>query len=113
MKHNLKVSLILVLLFIVAQLIGLYITTLSTQQEKLAFGLEKPELEQETGFIYIFLIIILVTIIALIMARFNAFRLWKVWFFISIVVVLTISLSFFLGQTIALILSLLAAYFKV
>ncbi len=113
MKHNLKVVLILTLMFLISQIIGLYVTGLSIGQKELAFGLEKPELDKETSFVYIFVLIIFVTLIALVIARFNAIRLWKVWFFISIVVVLSVSLSFLVDQKIAITLALIAAFFKI
>ena len=112
MKHNLKVIFIMVFLFLLSQFIGLYIVDKSIGEE-LALGVEKPQLQGNTSFIYIFIVILLVTIFALILAKFKAVRLWKIWFFISIVVVLTIALGFFVNQWIALALSLIAAYFKV
>src|SRR3989344_5769100 len=112
MKHSFKTILILVLFFLVAQLIGLVIVQLLTEKE-LAFGIQRPQLNKETSFISIFLIILLVTGITLLIARFNAIRLWKVWFFASIVLVLTISLSAFVHQYIALFFALIGAYFKV
>jgi len=112
MKHNSIVIFILILLFLISQFIGLYVVGLSLGKE-LAFGIEKPQLEENTSFLYIFLIIIVVTLIALLLARFKAILLWKVWFFISVVLVLTISLSFFVPQEIAFLLSLVAAFFKI
>lgn len=113
MKHNLKVIFILVLMFLISQLIGLYIASQSIGQEQLALGLEKPQFGEDVGFAYIFFLILIATIIALILAKFNALKLWKIWFFISIVLVLTISLSFLIEEKLALIFGLIAAYFKV
>ena len=113
MKHTSKITLILTLLFLSSQLIGLYITSLSLGDQTLALGLEKPVLDKETGFLSLFILILFATLIALLLARFKAIGLWKLWFFSSIVVVLTISLSFLVGQLLAFLLALVAAYFKV
>ena len=112
MKHNWKVTFLLILMFFLSQLIGLYIVGFSVGEE-LAFGIEKPQFEKETSYASVFILIIIVTLIALLLARFKAVRLWKVWFFISIVFVLTIALSVFVHHYIAFILALLAAVFKV
>ena len=102
----------MVLMFFVSQLIGLYVVNAS-YGEQLALGIQKPELEENTSFIYLFVVIIVVTLLSLLLARFKAIKLWKVWFFISIVVVLTVSLSFFVSVWFAVVLSLIAAFFKV
>ncbi len=113
MKHRLEITILIVILFLISQFIGLYINSLAIGQKELALGLEKPELNENTSFIYVFLLILAVTFIALLIAKFNAIRLLKIWFFISVVLVLTISLSFLINQKIAFILSLVAAYYKV
>ena len=110
MKHDLRIIAILVLLFLAAQFIGLTIVQRLTEKE-LAFGIQRPKLDQERSVIFVFLIIIFVTVIALIIARFNAIRIFKVWFFISLALVLTIAISAFTHQYIALFLALLVTYF--
>ncbi|MFH1591868.1 MAG: presenilin family intramembrane aspartyl protease [Candidatus Woesearchaeota archaeon] len=112
MKHNYKVTATIILLFLAAQFIGLVIVDKLTGEE-LAFGIERPDLDKETSFIHIFLIIIIVTIVALVIARFKAVRLWKFWFFLSLTLVLTISLSAFFNQYVALFLALLGVYFRI
>src|SRR3989344_1353847 len=112
MKHNWKATSLLVLMFLLSQFIGLYIVGFSVGEE-LAFGVEKPQFEKETSYASVFILIIIVTVIAMLLAKFKAVRLWKVWFFISVVFVLTIALSVFVNEYIAFILALFAAIFKV
>ncbi|MEK6826566.1 MAG: presenilin family intramembrane aspartyl protease [Nanoarchaeota archaeon] len=112
MKHDLKIIFIMIALFLAAQFIGLIVVDKLTDEE-LAFGIQRPEFDRNTGFIHIFAIIIIVTVVALIIAKFNAVRLWKFWFFLSLAVVLTISLSAFVNEYIALFIALLGAYFRV
>jgi len=112
MKHDIKIISLMVLLFLGAQFIGLVVVDKLTGED-LAFGIERPQIEKETSFIHIFLLIIIVTILALLIAKFNALRLWKFWFFLSLTLVLTISLSAFVNQYVALFLALLATYFRI
>ncbi len=112
MKHNFKVIILLVSMFLIAQLIGLYVVK-SFITENLPFNIERPKFERETSFIPIFFIILVATAIALVLARLNAIKLWKFWFFISIVLVLCISLSAFMNQYLAGALAIIAAFFKI
>ena len=113
MKHTFNVTFIILGLFLLSQFIGLIILTKLHQDETLAFGIQRPELEKGTSFIHVFVIILLVTAIALIIARFNAVRLWKLWFFLSIFIVLTIALSAFFHEYLAALLALLVTFFKI
>ena len=112
MKHSVKITAILVSLFLLAQLIGLFIVD-SYLVEELPYDIQRPEFEEETSFIPIFVIIIIATIIAMILARFRAESLWKIWFFLAVVFTLAIAFSSVLPEIIALILSLLLAILKV
>lgn len=120
MKHTLQVTLILVILFFSAQLIGLLVTKNYLQQPALPYNFERPELEEETSFIPVFITILIATFLILILIKFKAMTLWKYWFFIGIV--FTLIISFFallrpiLGQIsvyIATFLAILFAIFKV
>jgi presenilin-like A22 family membrane protease len=114
MKHNLPITLILIALFILSQVVGLFIVQkyLITDQE-FPLGIEKPQLEQDTSYIPILLIILITTIIALLLIKFNAFRIWKAWFFLSVFVTLTVSFSAFIAQIYAIILALILAMIKI
>lgn len=114
MKHTFSVTLILIALFLAAQFIGLLIVRPYLVEAKpLPLGLERPQFEEKTSFIWIFAIIIGATIFALFLAKIEATRLWKIWFFVSVVFTLGIALSAFINQTIAVILALGLAIFKV
>ncbi|MBI2672097.1 hypothetical protein HYX16_04140 [Candidatus Woesearchaeota archaeon] len=129
MKHNLKVVTILIVMFLIAQYIGLYISNTYTPSinnnyisKELPFGIQKPEFKQETSFISIFLAILIATVFAIVLIKFNAAKLWKVWFFLSVWFALLISFSVFLNQLfpsvvlveyIALIAAFIITIFKV
>ena len=113
MKHTIKVTSIVLLMFLLAQLIGLVIVKQYLPRETLPFNIEKPQLEEQTSFIPLFITIIIATLLALILIRFSAMRLWKLWFFLSVLFTLVIAFAAFIPQAIALILALILALWKV
>lgn len=124
MKHTLKITLMLVLLFFLSQVIGLAITnqyidhektaeTGVTAWEELPYEMERPPVEESSSFIYILIAVLLGTGLLMLLIKFKNVNLWKFWFFISVVVCLTIALKPFIRQEIALVISLALALFKV
>lgn len=111
MKHNWRVTLILVLLFLAAQYIGLYINY-RYQLLELPFGIQRPEMG-EFSFVNLFAIIIFVTLIAFLLARFKFSRLWKLWFFIASWFTLMIAVGVFVDQKFAALIGFIGALFKV
>ena len=100
MKHNLQVTLILVGFFLMAQIIGLAITSQALPVETLdeetgeivlveqpvAPGLERPEFDNEKPWqllIFLSIAILIGTSLVLVLAKYKAFRTWKVWFFMA------------------------------
>jgi presenilin-like A22 family membrane protease len=112
MKHNLKVTFILLAMFIVTQFIGIYIVdfyspvqvvqgnVVEVDSPALPFGLETPELKENKEFNYVFVSIIFAFIIAisllLLLSKFNIEFFIKLWFFIVVIIALGISLNAFL-----------------
>lgn len=124
MKHTLKITLMLVLLFFLSQVVGLAITnqyidhektaeTGVTTWEELPYEFERPPVEESSSFIYILIAVLLGTGLLMLLIKFKKVNLWKFWFFISVVVCLTIALKPFMRQEIALIVSFVFALFKV
>lgn len=118
MKHNLKVTLLLLFLFLASHVVGLYVTKHylpEAQAIELAPGIifEKPQMDQQTSFLPIFIAILIATGLALILIKFSAMRLWKLWFFISVVFTLSISFGAFIPSIFAIVLAIVLAIFKV
>ncbi|MFH1332404.1 MAG: presenilin family intramembrane aspartyl protease [archaeon] len=117
MKHTVKVTAILITLFLAAQFLGLLIIKPYVEEGKpLNVGpitVERPPLEEKTSFIWIFLIIIIATIFGLLLAKLEATSLWKIWFFISVIFAMSIALSSFTNQMVALGIAIVLAVFKV
>ncbi|MBD3310230.1 hypothetical protein GF351_03345 [Candidatus Woesearchaeota archaeon] len=135
MKHTLKVTLILVLVFIIAQIIGLGIvneyidhqTTVETGNVTFHTGLggqEAPDMgESPTYFVfYIAGIVLLGTIIVLLMIRFQKVNIWKLWFLTAVTICLAYAFYRFLlklfpsvstATWVAVGIGLFLGYFKV
>ena len=97
MKHNLKVTAILIIMFLITQIIGLFIVNYySNPDNKLPFGLEPPTATQETaGSLVGMLVIAFILAIILVFVLMNLKTVWvmRVWFFIVVVMALGITLS--------------------
>ncbi|MBW2967480.1 hypothetical protein KY362_03260 [Candidatus Woesearchaeota archaeon] len=108
MKHSLQVTLILVAVFLIAQFVGLGITSQAlpiktvdaeTGEEVIleqapAPGIERPKFDEERSWellVFLGLAILIGTGLVLLLARFKAFRTWKVWFLFAVTLCLYIS----------------------
>ncbi len=120
MKHTAKVTSIVLGIFFLTQIIGLfiinnYIDKLQLQQGKIVFKelplkFERPMLEERTSFIYIMIAILIGTFIVLLLIRFQQVSLWKLWFLIAVFVTLSVALKSFMPELLA---TFLAAVFSV
>jgi len=134
MKHNLNITIILVILFLCAQFIGLLVTNLSIDKElteqtgqtswiTLPLGLERPDLGETNTqqIIQLAIIIAIVTVIALFLIRFKASNLWKYWFLMGVIFTLLLSFYILLKEIInpkialqiSIVAAILLAIFKV
>lgn len=105
MKHALKVTLLLLLLFFAAQLLGLVIISQYIDVSASAasgetvlyddqYFIEPPQVQEESlSFIWIILLVLAGTGIVLLLIRFRRKRIWKSWFLLSVVI--TLSMAFF------------------
>ncbi len=111
MKHNVKVIAILLGMFVITQLIGIYVVDfyspvkiidgqdINRSANSLPYGFEQPELKDSAEFNFAFLSILIAFIIAisllLFLTKINAAFFLKLWFFIVIIMALGISLNVF------------------
>lgn len=112
MKHSFKITLILVSLFVVSQLVGLYVSG-KYLKEELPYGIQPPEFEEDTSFIPLFFTILIATFLMLILIKFRLGLLWKAWFFLAVFFALSVSFSAFIGETIAMMIALILAGVKI
>lgn len=124
MKHNLKITIALVMFFFLAQVVGLFTVnnyidhkaTAETQTivlKDLPYGFERPYVEnQSTSFIYVGMAILIGTILLMIVIRTKILFLWKIMFFIAVATTLAIAFSAFFNTYIAGFLALLISLWR-
>jgi len=124
MKHTLKITLILVLIFFAAQIVGLgvtnqYIDHNQTAEKgavvfkELPYNITRPEVNQSQSFIWIFAAIIVGTLLVFLLIRFRKPRIWRFWFLLSVVVTMAFSLSAFMDYVLATFLSIIFGLWKI
>lgn len=126
MKHNIKITLILVLIFLIAQVVGLFVTdqyiakkevsssgNVTIEWKELPMGIERPEFEEQTSYIWIIVGVLIGTAIALIIIKFKKIGVWRVWFFLSVSICLIISFNALFIPWIAIPLGLGLAIWKI
>ncbi len=98
MKHNLKITLIILAMFIITQFIGLYVVNhYLTPENKLPYGMETPEIQDNSEFYTSFFpSIIIAFVIAftllILLTRFKFDFILKIWFFIVVLLAMGIFL---------------------
>ncbi len=123
MKHNLKITLVLLAMFIITQFIGLYVVDhYSAKDKPLPFGMGAPEVEKESDYYGFFTGIIIAFIFAIsilfFLTKFKAEFILKLWFFLVVVIALAISFNsiippFQYVTILALIIALPLAFIKI
>lgn len=123
MKHSLKVTGLLLLIFLLSQYIGLgllYLTidqikthqTGKTEFKELAFT-ERPQFEEQTSYIPIIISVIIGTIIILGLIKFKLIWIWKIWYTIAIITTLSISLGVLLIPSVAITIAVIFGLWKI
>ena len=112
MKHTLKITLLLALVFFITQSIGLAITgkyiiakehvdpetNLVVREivpQDLPYNIERPAVEESTSYIWIAAAIVIGTLLLLLLIKYKKFNLWKLWFFLAVFVTMAIAFSAF------------------
>tara|TARA_Y100000310_G_scaffold327508_1_gene394004 strand:- start:1460 stop:2377 length:918 start_codon:yes stop_codon:yes gene_type:complete len=123
MKHELKVTILLLILFFVSQVVGLaiidrYIDHTVTEAtgvatfKDLPYQVERPEVEGGASFGYIFFAILIGTAILLLLIRFKKVMIIKAWFFIVAWLCLAFAFSAFISSFVASILAFIVAVWR-
>lgn len=108
MKHTVPVTLLLLIIFVLAQVNGLFVVdyyinikesaaagrTVVDEQAYEQSNITAPVVKNESSsFVYIIIALLLGTGLVLLIVKFRQRRIWKAWFFLSVVVTLVISLN--------------------
>jgi presenilin-like A22 family membrane protease len=122
------VTLLLVVLFFAAHVIGLAIVDGYLMKEEvvvdgvtvtnitwgaLPYGVERPDVDEKTSYLPVFAMILIATGVLFLVMKLRFFRVWNFWFFISVWLCLTIALRILFGETVALIAAGVLALAKV
>lgn len=124
MKHNLKITLILVLLFLTAQIIGLFVLTKyvdvnktaetgATVYKELPYSMERPPTQGTSTTIYVIIAVAIGTILALLLIKYRQKNLWKIWFFLASWMCLSLAFAALMNTVVAAILALILALWKI
>lgn len=126
MKHALKITIFLILIFLITQLVGLLTvnkhiavsvdeeTGLQVIAHPPTFAGEAYEPENKsTSFIYIVLGVLIGTAFLFLLIKFNIGKVWKYWFLLAVFITLAVSFGVYVNYWIAGILALLLALWKV
>lgn len=103
MKHSLKITLILLSIFLIAQFVGLgivynYMDKEQSQPGEVVFHespFERPEIEQSTSYLPIIIVILIGTLLMLLLIKYKLNMVWKVWFLLAIIITLGVAFSSF------------------
>lgn len=111
MKHNWRITVLITVLFFLAQIIGLLIVN-HYLDRNLPYNIERPQFDEKSSSLEIFLTILIVTGLVFVIMKYKIFKLWSVWFYLASASTLMIAFASFLTQNIALIFALILSYFK-
>ena len=122
MKHDLKITLILILFFVLAQVVGLALINHKLITEKAGVKVvgyeetvlgELPSMSGQAVLLYVLIGVGIGTLLVLLIIRLKKVSLWKAWFFIAVFLAISLALGVVLEYHIALLLGLLLAILKV
>lgn len=102
MKHNLKITFIILAMFLITQFIGLYVVShYANPENPLPYGMGIPETQNQNDFytsffpsiVFAFVIAIVIFIL---LTRFKLAVIMRLWFFVVVMLALGITLNVFL-----------------
>jgi presenilin-like A22 family membrane protease len=124
MKHTLPVTVIIVLIFLLSQVIGLYainVNTLVTQtpeggivveHEDTAIG-ERPDIEGPATFAYILVAVLIGTALLLVLIRLRKIKVWKALYFFAVWMTCSITIGVFIDNVLVFVLCFILAFLKI
>ncbi|MBN2454799.1 hypothetical protein JXB11_04620 [Candidatus Woesearchaeota archaeon] len=124
MKHPFSLTFALIIMFAAAQVAGLLIVNQYFDEERTAaegapvykdlpLALERPQLGPVTALIFIIFAVLIGTGLLFMIIRFKKFSLWKLWYFLSVFITLTIALAAFIPGLISAIIAFIASLLKI
>lgn len=108
MKHTVFITALLLIIFVLAQINGLFVLdyyinikqsavegkTVVYQEAYKQSNITVPEVENESSsYIYIIIALIIGTLLVLVLIKYRQHKIWKVWFLLSVIIALIISVN--------------------
>jgi len=123
MKHSWKITAVLLVVFLLAQFVGIGIMykyvdveksaeTGKTEFLELPIG-ERPPMDEGTSFLWVVLVIVIGTGFLLLIIKYNVYWLWKIWFLLAIVLALTVAFGAIVRPDIAAVLAIGLGVWKI
>ena len=113
MKNPPSVVAVLLLLFISAQFMGLFILKSADFEAEPFPGVGRPDVAPGQSYIFIGIAILIGTALLLLIMKFHKFGLWKLWYFLSVFATLAVAWNVFFSAVMAGIAAFAAAAWKV
>lgn len=130
MKHSWQVSAVLLCIFLAAQVIGLFVvhsyfdaaaSEKATKEagkpvviyQGLPYGFERPDISPNISYLFIAAAVIIGTVLMLLIIKFRKLSLWKLWYFLALILTLTVSFASFLPKAAAAVISIAVSIFRV
>ncbi len=125
MKHTLRITLLIVVIFLLSQVIGLVALNQNTvvyeepetgevivEHMDTAIG-ERPPIQGPSTLVYILIAVLIGTGLILLLIRLKKMKVWKFLYFFAVWMTCTITIGVFIDPTIALVACLVLAVLKV
>lgn len=137
MKHNIKITLVLLIMFFATQLIGLFVMNAYSPQnqlvynqtssqyenvsiaQELPYGLQPPEQEASFNLLNILISMVFAILLILLLMKINARLFLRIWFFLVVIIAISVTLNSVIFEFIkyspwiVLLLSVPLAYVKI
>ena len=92
MKHNVKITIILLCMFFISQLIGIFVIKQYFSNE-LPYGMQPPEMKPTASLTSILTSMIIAIFLIFILMKFKAQLFLKLWFFLVVILALALSIN--------------------
>lgn len=123
MKHTISVTQLLISIFFLSQVLGLFLLTFDADVSMTADGVsvdyadtvigERPDFEGIGSLIYLTVGVAMGTLVLLLLIKLRSGKhIWKVWYTMAVVVSIMLALGVIFSKTIAFILAIILAYMK-
>jgi presenilin-like A22 family membrane protease len=124
MKHDLSITIALVIFFVLAQIVGLVLINANINEVKTEGNVTtvvhadtslgpRPEMTGLGTFAYIAIGLIIGTLLVLLIIKMKKVNLWKAWFFLAVFLAISLALGVFLKSYYAFLIALALAFIKI